>query len=132
MPKGYYLDALVVIEGKDIGIEVDGPFRFYGRKPNGKMILKRRQVINLEGITLVYVPYWEWVGCATGKDHCRKKAYLRSLLGIDEMNQKIQEVVLRLKLSKCKIECILSIEAPLSKKFLLQKLCSKSTKPICN
>jgi len=89
-PKGYFLDALVVIDGKDIGIEIDGPSHFTGRKPIGKTILKRRQVTNLEGITLVSIPYWEWDKRALGKDHSEKQAYLRSLLGIDKPKQMIK------------------------------------------
>eukprot|EP00579_Thalassiosira_antarctica_P012125 CAMPEP_0201911798 /NCGR_PEP_ID=MMETSP0903-20130614/2629_1 /ASSEMBLY_ACC=CAM_ASM_000552 /TAXON_ID=420261 /ORGANISM="Thalassiosira antarctica, Strain CCMP982" /LENGTH=282 /DNA_ID=CAMNT_0048446599 /DNA_START=243 /DNA_END=1091 /DNA_ORIENTATION=- len=87
-PKGYFLDALIIIDGKDIGIESDGPYHFMGREPTGRTILKRRQVTNLEGITLVSIPYWEWDKC--GRDHSQKQAYLRSLLGIDESNQKIK------------------------------------------
>ncbi len=56
--QGYRLDALVEVNGKKIGVEVDGPSHFLGMKPTGSTILKRRQVTHLEGIPLVSVPYW--------------------------------------------------------------------------
>ena len=37
---------------------------------------------------LVSIPYWEWDKC--GRDHRQKQAYLRSLLVIDESNEKIK------------------------------------------
>ena len=40
---GYRLDALVQVDGKKIGVEVDGPSHFVGRKLTGGTILKRRQ-----------------------------------------------------------------------------------------
>lgn len=74
---GYSLDALVEVNGKQVGIEVDGPFHFAGRgKPLGKMTLKHRQVLNVAGIRIVSVPYWEWEGCVD------KQEYLRSKLNI--------------------------------------------------
>ena len=56
---GYYLDALVDVDGKKIGLEIDGPTHFIGRRPTGSTILKRRQV-KVDGVPLVSVPYWEW------------------------------------------------------------------------
>jgi hypothetical protein len=76
---GYSLDALVEINGNKIGIEVDGPFHFIGRKPIGGTLLKRRQVTAINKIPLVYVPYWEWD--ELGNDRLQKSQYLRSLLG---------------------------------------------------
>ena len=76
--RGYRLDALVEVNGKKIGIEVDGPSHFLGRKPTGNTILKHRQVINLEGIPVISVPYWEWDKLR--KDSDKKQQYLRSLL----------------------------------------------------
>ena len=75
---GYSLDALVEIEGKGVGVEVDGPFHYIGRKPNGSTQLKRRQVTTIDKIHLVSVPYWEW--SKLGKDWGKKQKYLRALL----------------------------------------------------
>jgi len=79
--RGYRLDALVEVDEKKIGIEVDGPSHFLGRKPRGGTILKRRQVTNLEGISVVSVPYWQWN--KLGKDSRKKQQYLRDLLGLN-------------------------------------------------
>jgi len=57
---GYHIDALVEANGKKIGIEVDGPTHFVGRKPTGSMLLKHRQVNTLDEIEVISVPYWEW------------------------------------------------------------------------
>ncbi len=53
---GYSLHFVVERGGERIGIEVDGPSHFVGRKPNGATLLKRRQ----QGSRLVSVLYWEW------------------------------------------------------------------------
>eukprot|EP00579_Thalassiosira_antarctica_P011504 CAMPEP_0201911768 /NCGR_PEP_ID=MMETSP0903-20130614/2602_1 /ASSEMBLY_ACC=CAM_ASM_000552 /TAXON_ID=420261 /ORGANISM="Thalassiosira antarctica, Strain CCMP982" /LENGTH=502 /DNA_ID=CAMNT_0048446557 /DNA_START=456 /DNA_END=1964 /DNA_ORIENTATION=- len=79
--RGYRLDALVEVNGEKIGIEVDGPSHFLGRKPTGSTILKHRQVTTLEGIRIVSVPYWEWD--KLGKDRSKKQQYLRALLGLN-------------------------------------------------
>ena len=42
--RGYRLDAIVEVHGKTIGIEVDGPSHFAGRRLTGNAALKRRQV----------------------------------------------------------------------------------------
>jgi hypothetical protein len=78
---GYRLDALVEIENDKVGIEIDGPSHFIGRKPSGSTVLKRRQVTSLEEITLVSVPYWDWY--EFGSDRDRKQQYLCSLLKLD-------------------------------------------------
>ena len=75
---GYRLDALVEVNGKKIGVEVDGPTHFIGRNPSGSTILKHRQVTNLDGVQVVSVPYWEWN--KLGKNSEMKQQYLRSLL----------------------------------------------------
>ena len=75
---GYRLDALVEMNRKKVGVEVDGPFHFLGTNPNGSTILKHRQVTNLDGIPVVSVPYWEWNKLK--KDSEKKQQYLRSLL----------------------------------------------------
>ncbi len=53
----YCIDALVEVNEKKIGIEVDGPSHFVGRKPTGSTFLKHRQVNTLDEIQVVSVPY---------------------------------------------------------------------------
>ena len=55
MDSGYRIDAIVEVNGKTIGVEVDGPSHFIGkgRSPTGSTILKRRQVPLIDGIKLV-------------------------------------------------------------------------------
>jgi hypothetical protein len=57
---GYVLDATFIHNGKVIGLEVDGPYHFVGRKKKGNTILKERQVANVDLISIISVPYWEW------------------------------------------------------------------------
>eukprot|EP00984_Skeletonema_dohrnii_P010908 scaffold4291_cov76-Skeletonema_dohrnii-CCMP3373.AAC.4 len=82
MGSGYRIDALVEVSGKQVGIEVDGPSHFIGRSktPLARTILKRRQVLLIDGIDLVSVPYWEWD--ELGKDQAKKHEYLRRLVGL--------------------------------------------------
>eukprot|EP00984_Skeletonema_dohrnii_P024209 scaffold13308_cov72-Skeletonema_dohrnii-CCMP3373.AAC.2 len=86
MGSGYRIDAIVEVNEKTIGIEVDGPSHFIGRiigrsmSPTGSTILKRRQVPSIDGIDLVPVPYLEWN--KLGKDRKKKQEYLRKLLGL--------------------------------------------------
>ena len=75
---GYRLDALVEVNGKKIGVEVDGPSHFLGRNPNGSTILKHRQVANIDEIPVVSVAYWEWN--KLGKNSEKKQQYLHSFL----------------------------------------------------
>eukprot|EP00956_Cyclotella_meneghiniana_P030480 scaffold76862_cov21-Cyclotella_meneghiniana.AAC.1 len=75
---GYSIDALVEINGKKVGIEVDGPYHFIARRPNGPTALKRRQVQLIDKLSLVSVPYWEWN--KLGKDQSKKREYLKGLL----------------------------------------------------
>lgn len=82
LPSGYSLDILVQVDGQNIGVEVDGPYHFIGREPLGKTILKRRQVISIDGIPIVSLPFWAWQ--TVGHSGARKKEYLRRmLLGIE-------------------------------------------------
>ena len=74
---GYRLDAMVQINSKIVGIDVDGPYHFFGRRPNGRTLLKRRQVSAIDGIPLLSVPYWEW---NKSRDRAYKRKYLQSLL----------------------------------------------------
>jgi hypothetical protein len=82
MDSGYRIDALVEVNGKAIGVEVDGPYHFIGngRSPLGSTILKRRQVPSIDGMELVSVPYWEWN--KLGKNQAKKQEYLQKLLGL--------------------------------------------------
>jgi hypothetical protein len=77
---GYRIDALVEVNGKKVGIEVDGTSHFINREPTGSTLLKRRQVSNLDGICIISVPYWEWQ--KLGNDRVKKQQYLRSKLGL--------------------------------------------------
>ena len=60
MDSGYRIDAVVEVNGKTIGVEVDGPSHFISRSksPLAKTVLKRRQVPFVDGIELISVPYW--------------------------------------------------------------------------
>jgi hypothetical protein len=80
MDSGYRIDALVKVNGKTIGVEVDGPSHFIGRSksPLARTILKRRQVPSIDAIKLVSVSYWEWDNL--GMDEAKKQDYLRELL----------------------------------------------------
>eukprot|EP00984_Skeletonema_dohrnii_P013444 scaffold5572_cov83-Skeletonema_dohrnii-CCMP3373.AAC.2 len=79
---GYRIDAIVEVNGKQVGIEVDGPSHFVGnsKSPTGSTILKRRQVPLIDGIERVSVPYWKWD--EVGKDQAKKQEYLRNLLSV--------------------------------------------------
>jgi len=83
---GYRLDVLVNIDGKQIGIEMDGPTHFIGKEPTGSTILKHRQVVNSDGMHLVSIPYWEWNELKRSND---KERYLR-----DRLNTCGEEIVL--------------------------------------
>ena len=39
---GYWLDAVVEVNGRQIGVEVDGPSHFIGRELTGSTILKHK------------------------------------------------------------------------------------------
>ena len=78
---GYRLDALVEVNGKKIGVEVDGPTHFLGRNRTGSTILKHRQITNLDNIPVVSVPYWDWNKFR--KDSDKKQQYLRDLLELE-------------------------------------------------
>jgi RAP domain/FAST kinase-like protein, subdomain 2 len=82
---GYSLDAVVVFQGIQIGVEVDGPFHFVGRSqsPNGATLLKHRQLCALEGWKLASIPYWEWNELdkgSNGENREKKELYLQKLL----------------------------------------------------
>jgi len=85
---GYRIDAIVEVNGKQVGIEVDGPSHFIGSSksptPTGSTILKRRQVPLIDGIELVSVPYLKWD--KPGKDQAKKQEYLRNLLSVKSDN----------------------------------------------
>ena len=75
---GYSIDALIKINHKNVGIEVDGPTHFIGRRPTGSTVLKHRQVVAIDKIPLVSVPYWEWNKLKN--DRNLKQQYLQQLL----------------------------------------------------
>lgn len=77
-PSGYSLDALIEINGTQIGVEVDGPYHFIGKTLDGSTLLKQRQILSIDKLPLVSLPYWEWNELGTDRD--RKQQYLRSLL----------------------------------------------------
>ena len=74
--KGYSLDALVEVSGKNVGVEVNGPSHFIGRDLTGRTMLKRRQISAIDEIALISVPYWEWD--ELGQDLEKKQNYLHS------------------------------------------------------
>jgi len=84
MDSGYSVDALVTVDGKTIGIEVDGPSHFIGesKSPLGSTILKRRQVQSIDGIELISLTYWDWrkIKFSTAK----KQKLLRDMLGLED------------------------------------------------
>jgi len=82
-PKGFSLDAFVEVDGKEVGVRVDGPHLFMGRArgaPVGRTSLKRRLVANVEGIVLVSIPHWVWK--KLGGDCFKHQNYLRDQLGM--------------------------------------------------
>jgi len=82
LKSGYRIDAVVEVNGKQIAVEVDGPFHVVGksRERNGSTILKHRQIAALDGMLVLSVPYWEWNKLK--KDSRKKEQYLQDLLGI--------------------------------------------------
>ncbi|KAL3802119.1 hypothetical protein HJC23_010875 [Cyclotella cryptica] len=80
---GYVLDALVEVHGENVGIEVDGPCHFAGQAPLGKMTLKRRQVLKIEQVRVVSVPYWEWDESADKQEYLRFKLDMADV-GLDD------------------------------------------------
>jgi hypothetical protein len=86
---GFSVDALLEINGKHIGVEVDGPSHFIGRKQTGATVLKHRQVTMVDKIPIVSVPYFEWN--RLGKDKDEKQKYLRSLLSSKSMEKLLKQ-----------------------------------------
>lgn len=82
MSSGYRIDALVDVNGKTIGVEVDGR---KSRSPLGRTILKRSQVPAIDEIDLVSVPYWEWN--KHGKSQSKKQEYLQKLFRFGRRQQ---------------------------------------------
>ena len=81
MPSGYRLDAKVMVNGVNVGVEVDGPSHFTGYLPNGHTILKRRQVSKVDGLVIVSVPYWEWEALENTRP--KRQEYLSHKLGVN-------------------------------------------------
>lgn len=57
--EGFMIDLVVEWQGKRVALEVDGPWHFYGRRPKGATLFKRRQLVRLHW-PLVSIAYWEW------------------------------------------------------------------------
>ncbi len=81
---GYVLDATLICNGKVVGVEVDGPYHFIGRRLKGNTILKQRQVAHVDSIPIISVPYWDWIDKHTLEE---KEGYV--LNKIDEVKSKI-------------------------------------------
>ena len=77
-PQGYSLDAVVSHGGREVAVEVDGPWHFVGRTPTGATALKRRQ-LRAAGWALLSVPYWEWNALGS---KAAKQAYLQGALEV--------------------------------------------------
>lgn len=80
---GYVLDATLIFNGNVIGVEVDGPSHFVGRRLKGNTILKQRQVARVDSIPIISVPYWDWIDKHTLEE---KEGYI--LNKIDEVKSK--------------------------------------------
>lgn len=83
MKSGYRIDAVVTVGGKQIATEVDGPSHFIGksRELTASTLLKHREVVALDGMKVVSVPYWEWDKFKKD-DNKKKEKYLQDLLGL--------------------------------------------------
>ncbi len=71
---GYRMDAPVEVNGTKVGIEVDGPSHFVGRKATGRSFLKCRQVSAVDKIPVVSLPDWEWSDHGQFSWECRVSA----------------------------------------------------------
>eukprot|EP00984_Skeletonema_dohrnii_P032883 scaffold27917_cov78-Skeletonema_dohrnii-CCMP3373.AAC.3 len=82
LDSGYGVDALVVVNGKAVGIEVDGQFHFIGWTNSllGNTVLKRRQITAVDRIEHISVTHWKWTNL--GMDLTKRQRYLRALLGL--------------------------------------------------
>ena len=88
-PLGYSVDVVIsLIDGREVGVEVDGPGHFFGEVPTGATVLKRRQ-LRAAGWTLLPLPYWEWNALA---DPPAKEDYLlRALQQMEEQREEQME-----------------------------------------
>ena len=75
--RGLYLDTCVEIDGKKVGVRVDGQHHFIGKAPTGKSCLRRRQMFFVEGIRLVSIPHWKWTQLGGPR---KQEEYLREQL----------------------------------------------------
>ena len=94
--QGYSLDAVALYGGRELAIEVDGPWHFCGRTPTGATALKRRQ-LRAAGWALLPVPYWEWNdlgGSSARQEYLR--AALRHVLPAAERHSFIQRGVVEI------------------------------------
>lgn len=79
---GYGIDALVLVNGRKVGIEVDGQCHFIGDTNSllGHTILKRRQIRAVDSIKHLSVTHWKWTNL--GEDLTKRQSYLRALLDL--------------------------------------------------
>ena len=96
LESGYRIDALVKVNGRTIGLEVNGPIYFIGKTRSllGNTILKRRQIAAVDNIDHISVPYWEWY--KLGNDPTKIRRHLLRILGLHrqkkgEEGERIQE-----------------------------------------
>ena len=50
--RGLYLDTCVEIDGKKVGVRVDGQHHFIGKVPTGKSCLRRRHIFFCRGYSI--------------------------------------------------------------------------------
>jgi len=76
--RGLHLDTCVEIDGKKVGVRVDGQHHFIGKTtPNGLTILRRRQMFFVEGVRLISIPHWKWTQLGGPR---KQEEYLREQL----------------------------------------------------
>lgn len=71
LPEGYLLDLVIQWRGSDVVVQVDGPWRFAGRRPTGTTLVRRRQLTRL-GWRLLPLPHWEWSALSPERGGAKK------------------------------------------------------------
>lgn len=71
LAEGYRLELVIQWRGADVVVQVDGPWRFAGRRPTGMTMLRRRQLGHL-GWRLLPLPHWEWSSLRPERDGMKK------------------------------------------------------------
>ena len=79
LPEGYALDLVVQWRGENVAVQVDGPWRFAGRRPTGMTQLRRRQLSHL-GWRLLPLPHWEWSALEVERSSVNQKQMQTYLL----------------------------------------------------